>query len=70
MPLFDLDDVLVNELGEGTADSFELEAQVAADLLTGHAQHQFGLLEAPGMQALHKVQQKGGQALFRTHAAQ
>src|SRR6218665_2377218 len=40
MALFDLHDAFFDKLGESTAHGFELEAEVAADFLARHAQHQ------------------------------
>ncbi len=70
VPLLDLDDAFLDEFRERAADGLQLEAQVAADLLAGHAQHQFGLRETPRMQALNEVEQEGREALLGAHAAQ
>jgi hypothetical protein len=43
MALLDFDSPVFHELGEGAADGFELETQVAANLFACHAQNQFGL---------------------------
>src|SRR6218665_2769449 len=40
MALFDLHDAFFDKLGESPAHGFELEAEVAADFLARHAQHQ------------------------------
>ena len=70
MALLDLHQPLFHEARESAADGFQLQAQVAADFLTRHAQHQLALRKAPRVQALHQVEQEGGQALFGAHAAQ
>ena len=43
MALLDLDDAVFHEFGEGSADGFEFEAEVAADFFTRHAQDQLRL---------------------------
>ena len=70
MALLDLDDAFLDELRESPADGLELHAQVAADLLARHAQHQFGLREAARMQALHQIEQEGRQSFLGPHAAE
>jgi hypothetical protein len=70
LPLLDFQDAVVLELGERAADRLELEPEVAADLLAGHAQDQRARREAARLQPLGEVQQERGQPLFRAHAAQ
>src|SRR2546427_2287521 len=69
MALAHLDDVVVRELGEGAAHRLQLQAQVAADFLARHAQHQFGLGKAPRMQALHQVEHEGDRKSTRLNSS-
>ena len=58
------------ELRKRAADGFQLEPQVAADLLAAHAQHDGRCGEATRLQPGRQVEQEGRQALLGVHAAQ
>ena len=70
MLLLDADQAFFLKAGKGPAYGFQLEAQIAADFLPGHAQVELGGGIAPGGKTLGKVEQEGGQPLFRPHGAQ
>ena len=70
MPLLDFHQAFFRELRERAADRFQLQAKITPDFLACHAQYQFRLREAARMQALHQIQEKGGQSLLCTHASQ
>src|SRR3569832_2892390 len=62
------DETLFGETRERAAHRLELEAEIAADLLARHAQHELRAGEAARVQALHEIEQEGCEALFRAHA--
>ena len=56
--------------GKRTRDGFQFEPEVRSDLFAGHPQAKLGGRETAGSEALGKVEQKRGKALFGAHRAQ
>src|SRR5690606_13701123 len=68
--LIDADQTFACKTREQAAGRFQGEAQVVADFLAAHAQHELGGGVAQRRVALRQVQQEGRQPLFGAHGAQ
>src|SRR6186713_2659203 len=67
--LLHVDQALGLELGEQAAHGFELQTEVAAELLARHAQVEVGGRVAAAQEAPRQVEQEGGEALLGAHRA-
>ncbi len=68
--LADLHQAFFLEFGEQPADGFEFQAEVAADLLAGHAQMKVRGRPAAARKALRQVEQENREPFLGAHAAQ
>src|SRR4029077_12682965 len=68
--LVHLDQRVLLELGEQPAHRFQLEAEIAADLLARHAQVEVRRRVAAAHEAVRKVDEEGREALLGAHRAE